>query len=124
MSFTPRSRDVVSWLMRPVVGSWSRPRPRRPRWPVVLGCLAGTRRLSTTAIEVTNDAGRTRAVGLGRDRDHGLVPVWSGGVLAQDTATPFRPACDLLTTDAVSAVLGVDVTPEDGDAVRLVLVRQ
>jgi len=39
--------------------------------------------------------------------------VWSGGVLAQDTAIPFRPACELVTTDAVSAVLGVDVTPAD-----------
>ena len=40
--------------------------------------------------------------------------VLSGGALAQDTTTPFRPACELLTTDAVSALLGVDVTPADG----------
>jgi hypothetical protein len=39
--------------------------------------------------------------------------VWSGEVLAQDNAVPFRPACELVTRDAVSAVLGVDVTPAD-----------
>jgi hypothetical protein len=39
--------------------------------------------------------------------------VWSGGVLAQDTAIPFRPACEFVSADAVSAVLGVDVTPAD-----------
>lgn len=37
--------------------------------------------------------------------------VWSGGVTAEDGATPFRRACDLLTAEAVSAVLGEAVTP-------------
>lgn len=59
---------------------------------------------------------------IGRSRWFSLViatmvwsSVWPGWALAQDTAIPFRPACDLVTTDAVSTVLGADVTL--GDAI-------
>lgn len=35
-----------------------------------------------------------------------------GAALAQEPPIPFRPACELLTPDAVSAVLGVTVSPD------------
>ena len=67
-----------------------------------------------TSIRGANDAGRTSEVVRGRDRDHGLVHPGAGRGPAQDTPISFRPACELLTVDAVSAVLGVEVTPADG----------